>query len=129
VGAGYEASQLSDAEVTAFLSRFDEAVQQLARAALSALRMAFPDAIESAEGGDIGMGFGRGYKGLVFTVSPQRTHVNVGIAGGASLDDPDGLLEGTGKVHRHLKIHTAERLGDERVQALLERAVAARRPS
>ena len=64
----------------------------------------------------------------MFTVSPQSTYVNVGIAGGASLDDPAGLLDGTGKVHRHLKIRRADELDDERVQALLRQAVAARRP-
>ncbi len=94
---------------------------------MSALRRVLPDAYESAEGGEIGLGLGPGYRGLVFTVSPQRSYVNVGIAGGASLDDPDGLLEGTGKVHRHLKVRSADRLDDERVQALLRRAVAARR--
>ncbi|HET9548142.1 MAG TPA: DUF1801 domain-containing protein [Desertimonas sp.] len=121
-------SQLDDTAVASFLARFDDRVQQLARAALGALRAVLPDGIESAEGGEIGIGDAAGYKGLVFTVSPQSTYVNVGIAGGASLDDPAGLLEGTGKVHRHLKIRRADKLDDERVQALLRQAVAARRP-
>ena len=85
----------------------------------------YPTAVETAEGGEIGLGSGTGYRGLVFTVSPQRGYVNVGIAGGASLDDPDNLLEGTGKVHRHFKIRSAEQLDDERVHTLLRRAVAA----
>ena len=122
-------SPLSEAQVTSFLDRYDANVQALARAALASLREVLPDAVESAEGGEIGLGFGPGYRGLVFTISPQRTYVNVGIAGGATLDDPDNLLEGTGKVHRHVKIRTAEPLDDEHVRALLRRAVAARRPS
>ena len=120
-------TRLSDADVTSFLDRFGEETQQLARAALASLRRVLPDSVESAEGGEIGLGLGPGYRGLVFTVSPQRSYVNVGIAGGASLDDPDRLLEGTGKVHRHLKVRSVDRLDDERVQALLRRAVAARR--
>jgi hypothetical protein len=120
-------TRLSEAEVTSFLDRFGEDTQRLARAALSSLRQIVPDAFESAEGGEIGLGLGPGYRGLVFTVSPQRSYVNLGIAGGASLDDPDGLLEGTGKVHRHLKVRSVDRLDDERVQELLHRAVAARR--
>ena len=120
-----DGSKLSEAEVTTFLSTFDGPIQQLARGALSSLRAMYPAAIETAEGGEIGLGSGTGYRGLVFTVSPQRGYVNVGIAGGASLDDPDNLLEGTGKVHRHLKIRSAEQLDDERVQTLLRRAVAA----
>jgi hypothetical protein len=129
VGAGTEGSPLSEAEVASFLERFDTDVHDLARAALASLRAVLPDAVESAEGGEIGLGFDSGYRGLVFTISPQRSYVNVGIFGGASLDDPDDLLEGTGKVHRHLKIRTADRLDDERVGALLRRAVDARRPS
>jgi Domain of unknown function (DU1801) len=129
VGTGSAGSPLSEAEVASFLGRFDTQVQDLARAALSSLRSVLPGAIESAEGGEIGLGFAPGYRGLVFTISPQRTYVNVGVAGGASLDDPDNLLEGTGKVHRHLKFRTAEQLDDERVHALLCRAAAARRPS
>jgi hypothetical protein len=31
-------------------------------------------------------------------------HVNLGFCDGASLPDPDGLLEGTGKAMRHVKI-------------------------
>jgi hypothetical protein len=129
VGAGSEGSPLSEADVSSFLARFDRDVRDLARAALSSLRAVLPDAVESAEGGEIGLGFDSGYRGLVFTISPQRSYVNVGVAGGASLDDPDDLLEGTGKVHRHLKIRAAEQLDDKRVLALLRRAVAARRPS
>jgi len=121
-------SQLDDTAVASFLARFDDRVQQLARAALDALRALLPDGIESAEGGEIGIGDAAGYKSLVFTVSPQSTYVNVGIAGGASLDDPAGLLDGSGEVHRHLKIRRADELDDERVQAFLRQAVAARRP-
>ena len=34
-------------------------------------------------------------------------HVNVGFFRGAELDDPNGLLEGTGKFMRHVKIRPA----------------------
>ena len=52
--------------------------------------------------------------------------VNLGVFGGASLDDPAGLLEGTGKVHRHVKIRTESGLGDE-LHNLLTRALDRRR--
>ena len=128
MGDGQQGTQLSAADVTSFLDRFDEEIQQLARATLATLRRMLPDAVESADTDQIGLGIGPGYRGLVFTISPQRSYVNVGIAGGASLADPDGLLEGTGKVHRHLKVRAADRLADERVQDVLRRAVTARRP-
>jgi hypothetical protein len=37
-------------------------------------------------------------------VNAFKAHVNVGFFGGAELDDPAGLLEGTGKYMRHVKL-------------------------
>jgi hypothetical protein len=37
-------------------------------------------------------------------VNAFRAHVNVGFFHGASLDDPGGLLEGSGKRMRHVKL-------------------------
>lgn len=37
-------------------------------------------------------------------VDAFTAHVNVGFFRGAELDDPDGLLEGTGKLMRHVKL-------------------------
>src|SRR5215510_15895126 len=39
-----------------------------------------------------------------------KTHVNVGFFRGAVLADPDGLLEGTGKFMRHVKIRPGDAL-------------------
>jgi hypothetical protein len=62
----------------------------------------------------------------VFTISLTRAGVNIGVYGGASLDDPAGLLEGTGKVHRHVKIRDNADLDDD-VRELLARALDKRR--
>jgi hypothetical protein len=37
-------------------------------------------------------------------VNVFRAHVNVGFFRGAELSDPDGLLQGTGKFMRHVKL-------------------------
>jgi hypothetical protein len=37
-------------------------------------------------------------------VNAFRDHVNVGFFRGAQLDDPSGLLEGTGRFMRHVKL-------------------------
>ncbi len=37
-------------------------------------------------------------------VNSFKAHVNVGFFRGAELPDPDGLLEGTGKFMRHVKL-------------------------
>jgi hypothetical protein len=55
--------------------------------------------------------------------------VNIGICGGATMDDPDGLLEGTGKGWRHIKIRELADLKRPGVRALVKRAVGdAERP-
>jgi hypothetical protein len=35
---------------------------------------------------------------------PQQGGVKIGLVRGNELDDPHGLLEGRGKVHRHLAV-------------------------
>jgi hypothetical protein len=37
-------------------------------------------------------------------VNAFKAHVNVGFFRGAEIDDPEGLLEGTGKFMRHVKL-------------------------
>jgi hypothetical protein len=55
--------------------------------------------------------------------------VNIGIAGGAMMSDPDGLLEGAGKGWRHVKIRAMSDLDRPGVRALVRTAVAdAERP-
>ena len=43
-------------------------------------------------------------------VDAFRAHVNVGFFHGATLDDPGGLLEGTGKRMRHVKLRLTRQL-------------------
>ncbi len=54
-------------------------------------------------------------------VNAFRAHVNVGFFFGAELDDPAGLLEGTGKRMRHVKL----RCGQEANAAALSELIAA----
>jgi hypothetical protein len=50
-----------------------------------------------------------------------KAHVNVGFFRGAELADPDGLLVGTGKFMRHIKLRPGQQVDD----AALERLVYA----
>ena len=55
-------------------------------------------------------------------VNAFKAHVNVGFFYGATLDDPAGLLEGTGKRMRHVKLRPVQELD---VDALNELVAAA----
>jgi hypothetical protein len=101
-------------------------VQEAARRLLAIARELVPDAVESADGEDYGVGFGPGYKGLVFVITPLKDAVRLGIAGGAALDDPAGLMQGRGKVHRHVRLTGPDQADDPALRDLMTRAAAAR---
>jgi hypothetical protein len=56
----------------------------------------------------------------------HRAHVNVQLADGAFLDDPAGILEGTGKRARHVKCRSPDDARRPALRALLVAQVAFR---
>jgi len=57
----------------------------------------------------------------------HRSHLNLGFYHGASLRDPSGLLEGTGKSLRHVKIGEMARAKSRAIKALLIGAISDRK--
>jgi len=57
-------------------------------------------------------------------VDAFTAHVNVGFFRGAELDDPAGLLEGTGKFMRHVKLRLGRPLDSKALKTLIETAYA-----
>ena len=55
-------------------------------------------------------------------VNAFKSHVNVGFFYGADLDDPAGLLEGTGKRMRHVKLQPGRPLDAGALSTLIETA-------
>jgi len=55
-------------------------------------------------------------------VNVFRSHVNLGFFHGASLPDPNRLLQGTGKHMRHVKLHPGMRANSAALQKLIEAA-------
>jgi len=49
-------------------------------------------------------------------------HVNVGFFCGAELDDPQGLLLGTGKRMRHVKLSDVHKVEPDMLRQMIERA-------
>ena len=52
-------------------------------------------------------------------VNAFRSHVNVGFFHGASLADPEGLLEGVGKYMRHVKLKPGRTIDSFALEALI----------
>jgi hypothetical protein len=57
-------------------------------------------------------------------VNAFTAHVNVGFFRGAELDDPDGLLEGTGRFMRHVKLRPGADVNAEALTRLIREAYA-----
>ena len=55
-------------------------------------------------------------------VNVFKAHVNVGFFFGAQLRDPRGLLEGSGKRMRHVKVKPGEELDSAALSALIDAA-------
>ena len=57
-------------------------------------------------------------------VNVFTAHVNVGFFQGAALRDPAGMLQGTGKRMRHVKLKPGEAANEAALQALVRAAYA-----
>lgn len=57
-------------------------------------------------------------------VNAFSAHVNVGFFGGSALSDPDGMLQGTGKFMRHVKLRPGHEVNAEALGKLIRRAYA-----
>ncbi len=55
-------------------------------------------------------------------VNAFRAHVNVGFFRGAELADPSGLLEGTGKLMRHVKLSPGREVDATALKKLIQTA-------
>ena len=55
-------------------------------------------------------------------IAPQTAHLNLGFFYGVHLDDPQGLLEGTGIALRHIKISAREDLRNPAIRKILIQA-------
>lgn len=70
----------------------------------------------------IGYGFGPKYADTVCVIMPTKAGVNLGFYNAVELPDPEGLLEGIGKRHRHVKLKDAEVIDSPALKALLRAA-------
>jgi hypothetical protein len=97
------------------------------------VRDVMPDAGEQLDMPDRLLAFGFGpaggtrIRGLAVALIPHRAHVNVQLADGALLDDPTGIVEGTGKRIRHVKCRSLDDAGRPALRSLLSDQAARRR--
>lgn len=109
-------------------------VRAIFLAALDLVRDVMPDANGQLDLPDRLVAFGHGSPGgtrmrdFAIALIPHRAHVNVQLADGALLENPDGLVEGTGKRIRHVKCRSVEDVGRPALRELIRAQAELRAP-
>ena len=65
-------------------------------------------------------GYAKTYTHLMCAIILYKDYINLGFPRGVDLPDPEGLLEGTGKRARHVKIRETEQIELPEVAALIQ---------
>lgn len=107
-----------------------EHVRETFRALRAVILDADPDAVETPSPTENAVSYGIGPRkmkeGYAYLM-PLAARVNLGFYRGVALPDPHGLLEGTGKALRHVKVTTKANATRREVAELVREAIAERR--
>jgi hypothetical protein len=112
------------------LGPIDEPLAVIAKALRTLILEIDPDVTEQPRPGDRSLSYGVGERKMIdgyAYVMPHAKHVNLGFYEGAQLPDPAGLLEGTGKGLRHVKVRSLADVDRPALRGLLEAALARRK--
>ncbi|MCA9553352.1 MAG: DUF1801 domain-containing protein [Myxococcales bacterium] len=108
--------------VDGFLSRLEPPVVPLVQAARACIMAAVPHATERVRPGWQLIGYNA--PTYFAFIAPDRDGLRVGFEWGVLLDDPAGLLEGTGRQVRFVPIRHVADLGEAALTRLLRAAAA-----
>jgi len=116
-----------DRQLLGYLAPYDPHVAALTLALRELVLEEAPEAIESiVKGYAVAIGFsftGKPLRDGFCHVVTYSTHVNLGFNRGALLNDPRGLLEGKGKLIRHITIRNQSELEGPAIRRYLQAAI------
>ena len=98
------------------IETFPIAIQDIARQTRNLIYEVYPEVVEVVWVQQKNSGFGTGIKKKTehfCWLMPAKNHVTLGFNYGAELPDPHNLLEGNGKLFRHIKIKSIEQLSNK----------------
>jgi hypothetical protein len=109
-----------------FLKPYDREIQDLAlklRAlVLEEMAPCFENIYDAYSAVAIGYGTSDRLRDGIFHIAVYSKHVNLGFNDGATLDDPKGILLGSGNQIRHITIKTAADIKRPELRAYIRRA-------
>jgi hypothetical protein len=109
------------------LSAYSPEIRVLAMKARTLILKTIPNIQEQVDlpGKLAGYGFSPKYADTICVIMPAKTWVTLGIARAVELPDPSKLLEGAGKVHRHVRLRAPAEVNSPALRKLLRAAPAA----
>jgi hypothetical protein len=115
-----------DDQIDAFLASYSREAREITLCLRKLVLDVFPDAVEQidSKSGITAYGFDeKSYNGLVCAFAPHMKHVNLMFSKGAEIPDPSKLLNGTGKLARHIKIKSEAETENPALRLLLQEAL------
>ena len=113
-------------ELVKFLRPYDPAIQDLALKlrvlVLDEMAPCFENIYDAYSAVAIGYGSSDRLQDGVLHIAVYTKHVNLGFNHGATLDDPLGILKGSGKQIRHITIESPEDIARPEIRAYVRRA-------
>ena len=107
-------------EVDTLLAEIEPPQRKVARGLRELILRTGPELLEKVM---YGVPWYRG-KDYVCAIAAHSDHTNLEFYRGTSLRDPTGLLEGTGKNLRHVKVYQVADVNEPRLRALIREAIA-----
>lgn len=116
------------ADLIKFLKPYDRAIQKLAldlrTIVIDELAPCYENIYDAYSAVAIGYGSSERFSDGICHIAVYARAVNLGFNQGASLDDPEGILQGTGKRIRHISLKTTADLTNPVIRRFLKRALA-----
>ena len=109
-----------------FLKPYDREIRELAlklrELVLEEMAPCYENIYDAYSAVAVGYGSSDRLRDGIFHIAVYSKHVNLGFNDGASLDDPKGILQGSGNQIRHITIKTPEDIKRPELRAYMRRA-------
>src|SRR5581483_3900018 len=114
------------AELNEFLKTYPPNLRAIALRLRERVFQVEPDVIEQIDypAHMLAYGLSETYKGMICVIIMEKNIVNLGLPRGTELADPAGLLEGTGKRARHVKVRMLEEAENPALVKLIQASAA-----